>query len=95
MRYCSKCGKEINDEAVICVNCGCAVTENTMKLQNTSQQEDEVSVGLCILSALIPLVGIIYWPVKHRDTPKRAKACGITAIVAWVIYFVLNMAMLT
>lgn len=26
MKYCSKCGKELMDEAVICVGCGCAVT---------------------------------------------------------------------
>ncbi len=25
--YCSHCGKEINDEAEICVNCGCRVKE--------------------------------------------------------------------
>lgn len=25
MKYCSKCGKELFDEAVVCVNCGCAV----------------------------------------------------------------------
>ncbi len=23
--FCAKCGKEINDEAVVCVNCGCTV----------------------------------------------------------------------
>lgn len=29
MKYCSKCGKELMDEAVICVGCGCAVeTDN-------------------------------------------------------------------
>ncbi len=22
--YCSKCGNEINDEAIVCTNCGCA-----------------------------------------------------------------------
>ena len=26
MRYCTHCGKEIMDEAVICVGCGCPVT---------------------------------------------------------------------
>lgn len=26
--FCKKCGKEIHDEAVVCVNCGCAVEEN-------------------------------------------------------------------
>ena len=27
MRYCSHCGKELREEAVICVNCGCSVEE--------------------------------------------------------------------
>ena len=27
--YCKKCGKEIDDEAVICVHCGCAVDGKT------------------------------------------------------------------
>ena len=26
--FCNKCGKEINDEAVVCVGCGCAVNES-------------------------------------------------------------------
>ncbi|WP_367258772.1 zinc-ribbon domain-containing protein [Ruminococcus sp.] len=26
MAFCSKCGKEIDDEAVMCVHCGCPVT---------------------------------------------------------------------
>lgn len=25
MKYCSKCGKEVHDDAVICTNCGCRV----------------------------------------------------------------------
>lgn len=28
MKFCTKCGKEINDEAVICPNCGCATGNN-------------------------------------------------------------------
>lgn len=27
--FCRTCGKEINDEAVICVNCGCATGKET------------------------------------------------------------------
>lgn len=30
--FCSKCGKEIDDEAVVCVHCGCA-TKNTVTNQ--------------------------------------------------------------
>ena len=25
MKYCSKCGNEVNDEAVVCVKCGCKI----------------------------------------------------------------------
>ena len=25
MKYCSKCGKEIHEEAVVCIHCGCSV----------------------------------------------------------------------
>ncbi len=93
MKFCSHCGKEIMDEAVVCVNCGCPVAGAAPSAPTSPAVADEVSIGLCILAALIPLFGIIYWPVKHRETPKRAKACGITAIVAWAISFVLSMIM--
>lgn len=76
--FCPKCGKEIHDEAVICVNCGCSI-------DNKPAVNDERSIGLCILSFLIPLFGIIYWPVMHSKAPNRAKACGITAIVSWIL----------
>lgn len=29
MKYCSKCGQELVDEAVICTNCGCKVASTT------------------------------------------------------------------
>jgi len=85
MKFCSKCGKELMDEAVICTNCGCAVVENIAK----NDSNDSVSPGLVVLSILLPIVGIIYWPVKHKETPKRAQACGVAAIVSWAVSFVI------
>ena len=35
--FCSKCGKEINDEAVVCVHCGCA-TEKMNKQEAEKNQ---------------------------------------------------------
>ena len=87
MKYCSKCGKELVDEAIICTGCGCAVVA-----PESNPIEDKVSVGLCVLSAVIPLFGIIYWPVKHKTTPKKAQACGITGIIAWAISFAILVA---
>ena len=37
--------------------------------------EDRVSMGLCFLSMLIPLFGIIYWISSVGERPKRAFAC--------------------
>ena len=84
MKYCSKCGKELIDEAVICPGCGCVVNQSLNAVQ---PEDDEVSVGLCIVSALFPLFGFIYWAIQYKKTPKKAKACGVTAIVAWVVSF--------
>lgn len=104
MKYCTKCGREMADEAAFCSNCGSAIkTEEspaTSTTTTTVNTEDKVNIGLCVLSFFIPLFGIIYWPLKHKEAPKEAKACGITAIVSWgarillsillyVVYFVL------
>ena len=35
--FCSKCGKEINDEAVVCVHCGCATAN--YKQSNTEKDQ--------------------------------------------------------
>lgn len=39
MKYCTKCGKELFDEAVICMGCGCR-TEDSQK--NESIESDEL-----------------------------------------------------
>ena len=40
MKYCQKCGKELFDEAVICVSCGCPVG-NMPTTQTISKEEQE------------------------------------------------------
>ena len=86
MKFCQHCGKEIMDEAVICPGCGCSVQTNNTQV---AEVDNSVSAGMVILSVLIPLVGIIYWPVKAKTRPKCAQACGIAAIISWVISFLI------
>lgn len=93
MKFCSKCGHEIVDEAVVCPNCGCAVAATNQPM--VGQAPDEVSVGLCVLAFFVPPFGIIYWPVKHKETPKKARACGITGIVSWGIGMIFSIAMMS
>ena len=88
MKFCSKCGKELMDEAIVCTGCGCAVANPTQAIQSLNHSTpavDEINIGFCILSALVPLFGVIYWAIKYKETPKKAKACGITGIVSWGI----------
>ncbi|MBQ8496486.1 MAG: zinc-ribbon domain-containing protein [Clostridia bacterium] len=87
--FCSKCGTEISDEAVICVHCGASVGQPETKPE-APVAEDKVSIGFCILAFFIPLFGVIYWALKYKETPKKAKACGITAIVSWVLNLFLS-----
>lgn len=56
------------------------------------QQEDKASVGLCILSFLIPLVGWILYFVKRKDTPVKAKACSTWAWVGFAVNLVITLA---
>ena len=90
MKFCQHCGKEIHDEAIICTSCGCSVqTQNTTAV---AEVDESVSVGLVILAVLIPLFGIIYWPVKAKTRPKCAQACGIAGIISWVIGILILLA---
>ena len=89
MKFCQHCGAEIKDEAVICVKCGCSVATNNTAVEEV---DDSVSAGFVVLSVLIPLFGIIYWPVNAKKRPKCAKACGIAALISWAVSFVIIMA---
>ena len=94
MKFCTNCGNQIADDAAFCPSCGASATNNAAPTTTTYAAApavaDEVNIGLCVVSALIPLFGIIYWALKYKETPKKAKACGITAIVAWVVSILLS-----
>ena len=82
MKYCSHCGKELLDEAVVCPGCGCAVAK-------VSNVLDRPSTGLNVLSFFIPLVGLILFIVNNEKMPVRAKAIGTWALVGFIVNLVL------
>lgn len=75
MKFCSHCGAQIDDDAVICVKCGCQATATKVPLN------DRPSVGFAILSFFIPLVGLILYLVWHTESPLKAKSCGKGALI--------------
>ena len=67
--YCSKCGKEVNNEAVVCIHCGCAIENKKTSITN---QNDAPSTGFAVLGFLIPLVGLILYLVNKDTSPLKA-----------------------
>ena len=87
--FCSKCGKEIMDEAVICPGCGCPVAGKT--LQQVGYEEDIPNGGLNILGFFIPLAGLIMFCMMFGKTPIKAKQIGMFSLIGFIINLVLVM----
>lgn len=89
MAFCKNCGKEIDDNAVVCVNCGSSQ-------QTTPQVVDNGGFGWGLLGCCLPIVGLILFLVWRDTKPKTSKAAGIGALVSvvgsivfYIIYFVI------
>lgn len=98
MKYCSKCGKELMDEAVICVNCGCAVANEQTANPTAVQNRESSSTANCalIFAFLCPIVGLIIGIVglrKYKDQRLR-KRCT-TAIVISIVIWILGLLAIT
>ena len=96
--YCPKCGKEINDEAVICVGCGCQVkqkAEASADVQENKPVRESSSTANCALlfAFLFPVVGLVMGIIGscRYKTPMYKNRC-ITAIVVsvivWIVLFI-------
>ena len=92
--FCNKCGKEINDEAVVCIHCGCAVNGAKKPAPEDNRSWDEVnksiSVGMRLLIILIPIVGLILGLVElcgNNDSKQGLTylSCFLSGCVAWGI----------
>ncbi len=86
MKYCSHCGKEIMDEAIICVNCGCSVANNTTQID----PNDKPSTGFLVLGLFFPLIGLILYLVYNSKSPKKAKSAGKGALIGFIVSVALS-----
>lgn len=86
MRYCKYCGKEIADEAVICLNCGCEVKPIKMPYANNTvnsdvPQENDNSMALwsmvCGIASFfigwfaLGITAIVLSNLSKKDTGER------------------------
>ena len=82
MKYCTHCGNGINDDAVICIKCGCSVECKNIS-KTASPSENNVSAALILgiigivsawLFALVghitSVIGIILGIKEYKETEK-------------------------
>ena len=80
MKFCTKCGKEIRDESVICPHCGCAVAS-----ERNTVVGDAPSPGFAVLGFFIPLVELILYLVNKDSAPLKAKSAGKGALIGFCV----------
>ena len=86
MAYYKKCGKETDDEAVVCPHCG-------VEQRARGPIEDDGSLLWAFIGFLIPVIGIILWIVWYKDKPESSKMAGIGAFIAIILTVVVFVLM--
>lgn len=95
--FCSKCGNEVNNEAVICPNCGCMLKEIQPAPQSNTNapmlQDGEtpgLATGALVCAFVFPLLGLILGIVgttkyKTQNLKNRCIIAIIISIVVWAL----------
>ena len=82
--YCSVCGKEVMDEAVICPSCGCMIKKDGIKTIGKSSGSDKktqtsVILGIigiafawlfALIGHIVSIIGIILGIKEYKETEK-------------------------
>ncbi len=85
--YCKNCGKEIDDNAYVCPNCGVKVESESNVVKADADSGSKAGWG--VLSFFIPLVGLILFLMWKNERPQTSKVCGICALVSFIFSVVL------
>lgn len=92
MKYCSKCGSQIEDDAIICTHCG-------RQIEAIKQPESSgLSIAALIFSILGGWIGLVLdiiglCTLKEAKNRRRCKI-GLGIVIAWVILIVILVACL-
>ena len=57
MKFCTHCGKEIHENAVVCTACGCAVRQFVVKNNNVTTPQEGEKQG--IVAVILGVIGIV------------------------------------
>ena len=87
--YCKNCGKEVSDNAVVCIHCGCAIDKKPV---STMSGESKTGLG-ALLGVFLGLIGLIIglcmYPAESVERKTFVKGWGIAFTISIAIIIVL------
>lgn len=100
-RYCSHCGHRVHENAVVCVNCGCAIEGATSSIQTGEKSKTNgMAIAGFICSFLVPILGWVFGGIGLSKAGKmggKGQNLSIAAIAIasanFVLGLILNYAM--
>ncbi len=84
MRYCPTCGSEVNENAVICVKCGCALAPQNKAVANGGNDGLSVAIKVflilsCVVQGflILPLAWCLPIAISIFGKMKRCEPIGV------------------
>ncbi len=101
--FCPKCGKEIEDDAAICIHCGRSL--ETKKEDKPEYRESKAGIGV-VMGLFLGLIGLIIglclYPAETNARKTFIKGWGITfgvcaavGIILFIIIYVVALSTIT
>ncbi len=92
--FCQKCGAECNDDAVICIKCGCKVGKDD---EEPKKEGNKMAIAGFVCSFFVPILGWIFGGIGLARSAKRngaGKGFSIAALAIATAMFFVNLAIL-
>lgn len=91
MKYCSHCGKELDDADAFCPACGSPCDGNKQEEKKQPVEGEESNFIYSALSFIVPIIGIIFYVVEKNEHPRRAEDCIKWTLISLVFWTVLSL----
>lgn len=86
--YCKNCGKEIDDNAIICIHCGVSTEANQRGLR--VEEDGELGCLLGGLCFIAPVAGLILYLVWKSTMPYKARQAAKWALIGLAVNILIS-----